>query len=181
MISTSSAGDGERFSARTRRPLELRAGRLFHHYEHLCRQNLEQSQACGLYNSVSRLKPEPSHIIYSTLVRLMEFPSAALARVLLGSQTVVADCFHGTILHCFPAQCFFVRPLRLAIHIGVAGNFVALENIGCNFSTLIAINALVIYVEPAESIFRVSICNICHMILVIRAGKARLFYNYRSV
>jgi hypothetical protein len=46
----------------------------------------------------------------------------------------------------------------------VSGSIVSLENIGRNISTLVAINALVVYVEAAESVFCKSIFNVRHIV-----------------
>src|SRR5258708_40117219 len=64
-----------------------------------------------------------------------------------GAVPVVADRFDRAAFHRFFAEAFFVRRLRLLVHVGVPAVIVSFEIGGGRFAAQIAIACLMLYVE----------------------------------
>jgi hypothetical protein len=75
---------------------------------------------------------------------------------------VVSDSLHRTAFHCLAAKSFLLGILWLFIDermvpVGVAG-----EIEGRCFPAQIAVDALIIYVEPPGNVLRELVGNVCH-------------------
>ena len=68
---------------------------------------------------------------------------------------VAADRFDRAAFHRFFAETFFVRRLRLLVHVGVPAVIVSFEIGGGRFAAQIAVDALIIDVEFARYVLGV--------------------------
>src|SRR5262249_53995134 len=76
---------------------------------------------------------------------------------------IVADRFDRAAFHCFFAKTFFVRRLRLLVHVGVAAIIVSFEIGGSRFAAQIAVDALIIDVEFARYVLGVFVRCVGHI------------------
>lgn len=83
---------------------------------------------------------------------------------------VVANGLDRTAFLGFFAASFFFGVFRLLVHERIAAIIVAFEIIRGRFATEIAINALIIDVILAGSVFRISIRNVSHKVSFTRAA-----------
>src|SRR6266513_3530345 len=77
-------------------------------------------------------------------------------------RSVIPDRFDRTAFHCFFAESFLFRLLRLLVDVGMAAVVVPLEIGRRGFTAQIAIDALIIDIEFARYVFSVFVRYIGH-------------------